>query len=136
MLSPLLVVWRKEVRDALRDRRSLMSLCIFPVIGPLIILYMFNQILDTVEEAQDITLPVIGANAAPDLIDYLQQNGVLVEAVEPVAAGVLSPEQDTAVRTAIAERSWNARPTAKHTHSWPTLPLWARRHSCRTASCK
>ena len=107
MLSPLLVVWRKEVRDALRDRRSLMSLCIFPVIGPLIILYMFNQILDTVEEAQDITLPVIGAAAAPDLIDYLQQNGVLVEAVEPVAAGVLSPEQDTAVRTAIAERSWN-----------------------------
>ena len=55
MLSPLLVVWRKEVRDALRDRRSLMSLCIFPVIGPLIILFMFNQILDTVEEAQDIT---------------------------------------------------------------------------------
>jgi len=107
MLSPLLVVWRKEVRDALRDRRSLMSLCIFPVIGPLIILFMFNQILDTVEEAQDITLPVIGANVAPDLIDYLQQNGVLVEAVEPVAAGVLSPAQDTAVRTAIAERSWN-----------------------------
>lgn len=106
-MRPWLVVWRKELRDALRDRRSVLSLCIFPVIGPLMILFMFNQILDTVEAAQEISLPVIGAAAAPDLIDYLQQNGVVVEALDPVPDGVLSPAQDTAVRTAIAARSWN-----------------------------
>lgn len=107
MLKPLLVVWRKELRDALRDRRSVLSLCIFPVIGPLLVLFMFNRILDSVEEARDITLPVIGAAAAPDLIDYLRQNGVVVEASDPVAAGALSPDQDEVVRTAIAERRWN-----------------------------
>lgn len=107
MLTSLLVVWRKELRDALRDRRSVLSLCIFPVIGPLLILFMFNRILDTVEETQDITLPVIGAAAAPDLVDYLRQNGVVVEMSDPVAAGVLSVEQDAVVRAAIADRRWN-----------------------------
>lgn len=104
---PLLAVWCKELRDAVRDRRSVMSLCIFPVIGPLMIFFMFNQIIDSVDQAQDITLPVIGAAAAPDLIDYLRQNGVAIETVEPVADGAFSSAQDEYVHGAIAERRWN-----------------------------
>jgi len=104
---PILAVWCKELRDAVRDRRSVMSLCIFPVIGPLMIFFMFNQIIDSVDQAQDITLPVIGAAAAPDLIDYLRQNGVAIETVEPVADGAFSSAQDEYVHGAIAERRWN-----------------------------
>lgn len=107
MLLPALVVLGKELRDAARDRRSLLSLCIFPVIGPLMILFMFNQILDTVEDSRDITLPVVGADAAPDLMDYLRQNGIRIEPVAAEGQPAFSPELDRTIEAAVAERRWN-----------------------------
>lgn len=106
-MNAILVVLQKEWRDALRDRRSVMSLFIFPVIGPLMIVFLFNMILDSVEEARDLTLPVIGAAYAPDLIDYLQQNGITIDNVEAAGEQVFSEEQFAEVGKAIASRSYN-----------------------------
>lgn len=107
MLLPALVVLVKELRDASRDRRSLLSLCIFPVIGPLMILFMFHSIIDTVDEARDITLPVIGATSAPDLMDHLRQSGIVVEPVETDGQSAFSPELDRTITAGIASRRWN-----------------------------
>jgi sodium transport system permease protein len=106
-MNAIVVVLQKELRDALRDKRSLMSLFIFPVIGPLMIFFLFNTILDSVEEAQDLVLPVVGVSHAPDLIDYLRQNGVTIEEVEPAGTEVFSEEQYKAVERSIAARSHN-----------------------------
>ncbi len=74
-MKPWLVVMLKELRDASRDRRALLSWFIFPVLGPAMIYFMFTKIIDLGEQVQDIELPVVGAEFAPDLMDFLRQTG-------------------------------------------------------------
>ena len=64
------VVTRKELKDALRDRRALAALLLFPLLGPVMIYFMFNMIIDIAEDAVDVSLPVVGAEYATDLIDF------------------------------------------------------------------
>ena len=71
-LSRLQVVFRKEMLDGIRDRRSLMSVCISALIGPLLVGFMFNRLAERQREAQDIQIPVVGAERAPALIDWLE----------------------------------------------------------------
>ncbi|MEY4642671.1 MAG: hypothetical protein RLZZ227_2665 [Pseudomonadota bacterium] len=92
-----LVVLMKELKDASRDRRAIVSLMILPIIGPLLIYYMFNMIIDIGERALDVDLPVVGAEHAPDLVDYLRQAGVGivgVEVPESASADVLALETE------------------------------------------
>lgn len=77
-MSAWLVVLQKELRDASRDRRAILSLLILPVLGPLMMYYLFNMIIDIGERALDVELPVAGAQYAPDLIDHLRQNGIAI----------------------------------------------------------
>jgi len=110
-MTPFLVVLKKELRDASRDRRALMSLIIFPVIGPLMIYFMLNMIIDLGEDLQQVNLPVVGAEFAPDLMDYLRQNGVTLQSLELAA----NPEQPSrfdplviaSLRTAIERREYD-----------------------------
>lgn len=108
-MNPWLVVLLKELRDASRDRRAVMSLFIFPVLGPLLIWFMFNTIIDLGEGALDIELPVVGAQFAPDLVDFLQQNGIVIEALDIEAPGGASFGNaiSAALKTGIAEREYD-----------------------------
>ena len=81
-MSIWLVITRKELLDAIRDRRALMALLLFPVIGPFVIYFMFNTIVDIAEEAKDLTLPIVGAEHAPDLVDFLEQSGIKLTPIE------------------------------------------------------
>ena len=72
-------VFSKELTDALRDRRSLMSALAFPLFGPLLIAVMLNTVARSEREEEIITLPVAGAELATSLIGFLQGNGVAVE---------------------------------------------------------
>ena len=113
-MKPWLVVLLKELKDASRDRRALVSLLIFPVIGPLMIYFMFTTIIDLRDEALDIELPVAGAEYAPDLIDFLQQNGIRINRLELAAdAGdnqdpnSFSTARSAEIRRAIELRSYD-----------------------------
>ena len=108
-MKPWLVVLLKELRDASRDRRAVMSLFIFPVLGPLMIWFMFNMIIDLGEEALEIELPVVGAEFAPDLIDFLQQNGIVIDALDIEAPGGASfgAAISAALKASIAEREYD-----------------------------
>ena len=86
------IITRKELKDALRDRRALGALLLFPILGPVMIYFMFNMIIDIAEEAGEVSLPVIGAQYASDLIDYLEQNGIEIETVNLNAAA--NPDSD------------------------------------------
>ena len=98
-LSRLQVVFRKEMLDAIRDRRSLMSVCISALIGPLLMGFMFNRLAERQREAQDIQIPVVGAGRAPALIDWLeQQDGVeIVEGPQDAEEAVREGDEDVVV---------------------------------------
>lgn len=74
-------VFRKEVVDNVRDRRTLASALLFgPLFGPLLFGMMMATVLDKkikeVDEA--LELAVIGADHAPNLIAWLETQNVIV----------------------------------------------------------
>jgi sodium transport system permease protein len=87
-MRELKAVVRKELRDALRDRRSLLSALLYPLLGPLLIVVMFSYIADTHTQERPLKLAVIGQDNAPTLIRYLEGQGVEIEdpPADPLAA--------------------------------------------------
>lgn len=73
------VVMRKEFIDGLRDRRSIASLAAASAITPVLFGIMFTVVAERRKSADEIALPVAGAQFAPALVDWLtQQTGVTV----------------------------------------------------------
>lgn len=67
----------KELVDHLRDRRSVLGSLVLPVLGPLILLGIFELVSD-LQRDRALALPVVGREFAPRLIDYLEASGVEV----------------------------------------------------------
>jgi sodium transport system permease protein len=83
-MRAILSVFRKEFRENLRDRRTLISALIFgPLFGPL----LFGAALSlsikhgTSEADKQVTLAVSHAERAPNLMAHLRQYGVKIESV-------------------------------------------------------
>ena len=77
--GPVWAVLRKELVDGIRDRRSVMSALLPPLMWPLMIVLMLNFIAEKRRQADDIELPIVGAGHAGTLVDWLkQQRGVEV----------------------------------------------------------
>jgi sodium transport system permease protein len=80
------IVVDKEVRESLRDRRSLMNALLWgPVFMPVL---MFGQLFLAAKQSREIweqppSIAVAGAENAPTLVRYLQQRGATIR---PVAA--------------------------------------------------
>ena len=85
--SRALIVVRKELTDALRDRRSVYSVFIGALIGPILVGFMLNRIADQQRGAQEIKVPVVGRDHAPILVDWLEQ-----QAGVEIIAGPADPE--------------------------------------------
>jgi len=82
MKSALTVFW-KEVRENLRDRRTIINtLLTGPLFAPLVFVLIINTAVTREIEKADkpLPLPVIGAERAPNLIDALKQHGVEIKA--------------------------------------------------------
>jgi len=93
----ILSVFRKEFRENLRDRRTLISALIFgPLFGPLLFGAGLSLSIERGSSAADktVTLTVSHAERAPNLLEHLQQFGVKVEAVS---------YNDPAARAAVKE---------------------------------
>jgi sodium transport system permease protein len=74
-----LVVLRKELIDALRDRRALVSILISVLFAPAIMAFAMNRVADREREAEEIRVPIVGRQNAPALVAWLgQQAGVQV----------------------------------------------------------
>jgi sodium transport system permease protein len=79
MFARIWIVFVKEVIDNLRDRRSIFSTLLSPLLGPVILLSMIilvGKTLFTDINEKPLKLPVVGAENAPTLIQYLKQNDV------------------------------------------------------------
>lgn len=94
-MKPFFVVAAKEIRENLRDRRTLLSALVFgPLFGPLLFALMMTVTLDRALGDLDkpLELPVAGQTNAPNLIQFLEVNGVRLRA---------APETLTAARAAV-----------------------------------
>jgi sodium transport system permease protein len=92
MRSAITVFW-KEVRENLRDKRTVFSALIYgPLIGPVMFVVLMNTVIShEMSKAEGpLKVPVIGAEYAPNLIDALKQQGL--EPQPPIA------DPDKAVR--------------------------------------
>jgi sodium transport system permease protein len=79
MMQTLITVFRKEVLDNVRDRRTLVSALIMgPLFGPLLFAFVINlSIARSLDDAERvIELPVIGQEHAPNLLRYLQSRNI------------------------------------------------------------
>ena len=78
-MRQIFTVFRKEVTDNLRDRRTLMSALLFgPLFGPLLFAGMISLTLERSigESMEALRLPVSGVDNAPSLVQFLRQNNV------------------------------------------------------------
>lgn len=92
-MNAMLTVWWKEVRENLRDKRTVFSALIYgPLFGPVMFVLIMNfgvsQMLAKAEGP--LQVPVIGAQYAPNLIAALERQGLVPQ--PPVA------DPDKAVR--------------------------------------
>ncbi len=74
----LRVVFGKEIRESFRDRRSVTSALVMgPLFGPALFAAMMIGILNMEQQRAQETLeiPVVGAEHAPNLVDWLRQQG-------------------------------------------------------------
>lgn len=90
-MSPLRTVYRKEVRESLRDRRALLNtLGLGPLLGPLIFLILIRVVVGQELKTAEQPLPVAvqGAQRAPHLVDALRAAGATISTApaDPAAA--------------------------------------------------
>ncbi|WP_224244747.1 ABC transporter permease [Hyalangium gracile] len=72
-------VFRKEMKDHLRDRRSVMSALAGPLIGPLIFAVMFTLMASWFREGKPLEVSVIGRENAPSLMAFLERHGAILK---------------------------------------------------------
>jgi sodium transport system permease protein len=92
-MKPALVVYLKECRESLRDKRVLLNaLLLGPLLGPLLFVVLLRFALGHELDQAERPLPVviIGAEYAPNLVSALRQQGL-----QPLAA---VPDVETQVR--------------------------------------
>ena len=93
-MRQLIAIARKELVDGLRDRRSLATLLFSTVMTPALLGVLLTTTAGSQRGAEDLTLPVVGAEHAPAFVTWLgQQTGV------KVVAGPADPQQAVLDRT-------------------------------------
>ncbi|MDY6876617.1 MAG: ABC transporter permease [Chloroflexota bacterium] len=81
MIERFGVIFKKEVIDNLRDRRTLAAALFYPLLGPLLMALIFTVMGRTMstQAEKPLTLPVVGAQNGPALIQFLEQNGTEIQ---------------------------------------------------------
>lgn len=117
-MSSALIVFVKEVRENLRDRRTVINtLLTGPLLAPLIFVLIINGVvsrqLDKAEKP--LPVPVVGADNAPNLIAALKQQNIVIEdaPADPERA-VREMDKDLVLRIPPTYReSWNKGESAQ-----------------------
>lgn len=102
MRSAWLTIFLKEVRENLRDRKTVINtLIVGPLIGPVLMGLMMTAIVsrEATRADQALQLPVIGAELAPNLINFLRtQNIAIKDAPSDPERAVRDQDHDVVLR--------------------------------------
>jgi sodium transport system permease protein len=95
-------VYNKELRENLRDRRSLFnSVLLGPILFPILFIGLayFASSKQQERVEQLLELPVVGAEHAPNLVSFLEQQGVVIKAApEDPEASVSAQDEQVIIR--------------------------------------
>jgi len=81
LFDSLRVVFFKEFLDGIRDRRSILAAFVPIAVIPLMLFLVFSKAAEQIDRVRNITVPVVGAEYARPLVDWLdQQRGIEIEA--------------------------------------------------------
>jgi len=69
------VIFGKELRDHLRDRRSLMSALMFPLLGPATVVLTLGMLASWQSHDRPLEIAVVGRANAPSLVAFLERAG-------------------------------------------------------------
>ena len=83
MRALLTAVFRKEMRDHLRDRRSVTSVLGGSLLGPVLFAVMFTVLASWNRQDKPLELPVVGRAHAPSLMAFLERYGVQLSDAPP-----------------------------------------------------
>ena len=101
-MSALMTVFKKELRDMFRDRRTVMISLVFgTLLGPLLMFGMLKLIVNRASTQQEkpLVLPVVGAEHAPNLVNWLRgQNIVIKPAPKNIDAAIAEQSEDVILR--------------------------------------
>lgn len=78
MRRQIRAVFRKELTDHLRDRRSLFSALLMPLLGPLVLAVMLTMLASWMRQDTPLEVPTVGRERAPNLVAFLERNGATV----------------------------------------------------------
>lgn len=76
------IIFRKELKDSLRDKRSLRTAMLPAALLPMFMIFMFSTIAETRDTSDVLNVQVIGQENAPDLIQYLSERDISFTAYE------------------------------------------------------
>jgi sodium transport system permease protein len=82
-MRQLLAIFRKELKDNLRDRRSLFAALLLPVMVSVMMFIIFGSRARDGRQGVTLSIAVSGAERAPSLVSFLRQQGATVEAAPP-----------------------------------------------------
>lgn len=99
-MSALLTVCRKEIVETLRERRTLLSLLLGPLFGPILFAVLINMMVSRNLTSLDemLTVPILGAEHAPNLIASLR-----ARSIEPLEKHDVAGVDDAARRVATGQ---------------------------------
>ena len=75
-------ILKKEFKDSIRDRRASMVAILPALLAPVLMAFMFHMIAKSKVSTDELTIQVIGQENAPDLIQYLVNKDIEIEAYE------------------------------------------------------
>ena len=111
-----LVVLGKEMRDHLRDRRSLWLALAYPLLGPLVVGMLLAVSADSLRSesgARPLTVAARGVDNAPELAEYLARHRVTLAAPLPDAEAARRGQRDPVVLEIPPEAARGERFTAR-----------------------
>lgn len=80
-MKAMLTIFRKEIKDALRDRRTLMTALLSSLLGVPLMLFIFSTVLSQVESQEEKrTVLAVGIENAPQLENFILRQGYQIKA--------------------------------------------------------
>ncbi|WP_371316383.1 ABC transporter permease [Shewanella sp. NIFS-20-20] len=105
MMSKLMTLVRKEVIDAARDKRSVMAGLYYAIGTPLIMCGLFMVLIGQLTSPEDLKITIINQTSAPDLVRYLDNNGISHGDSDDVKAITIEISPEYAQQMAAADRA-------------------------------
>lgn len=102
-VNQTLAVLRKELLDSVRDRRTLTSVLLSSIFGPLVVVLLMSTLAKSIGADKPLEIAVVGAERAPNLVFFLEQRDVKVRQASGDAQEVLRTGKEAVVLDIDAE---------------------------------